>query len=181
MIASSKSHFVISSFRTVCFVYLWDIFFYILPQLKICFYVVFIVYEVVDPCLNCYNFYVLFRDKTFSGVSIDAKHSTPTEVVRLQLSHRDILRRICMVVAYVYYIHYHRHCIDRDSLPSTSFKDGAFVMIPNSVFDNIRRAVSPSSLQMLRIDRKGMINEVKLYMTSFVQKYSLTSNDVYTT
>ena len=91
-----------------------------------------------------------------------------------------------MVVAYVYYIHYHRHCIDRDSLPSTSFKDGVFVMIPNSVFDNIRGAVSPSSLQMLRIDRKGMINEVKLYMTSFVmtsfvQKYSLTSNDVYTT
>ena len=67
-----------------------------------------------------------------------------------------------MVVAYVYYIYYHRHCIDRDSLPSTSFKDGVFVMIniPNRVFDNEKNRSSQGcqplkSLNVENIDRKG--------------------------
>ena len=41
-----------------------------------------------------------------------------------------------MVVAYVYFIHYHRHCINRNSFPSASLKDGVFAMIRNSAFDN---------------------------------------------
>ena len=105
--------------------------------------------------MNWYIFYVLFGDKTFLGVSIDTKQNTPTEVVFCFSCITGTFLGACMVVAYVYYIHRYRHCMDRDSLPSTSFKDGVFVMIPNSVFDNEKydlcRAVSPPSLQILRI------------------------------
>ena len=119
-----------------------------LHELKIYLYFVLIVYKVVDPCLNWYNFfYVLFRDKTLLGVSIDTKHNTPTEVVFCFSCVTGTFLGVCMVVAYVYYIHYYRHRIHRHSLPSTSFKDGVFVMISNTVFDNdkydLRRAVSP--------------------------------------
>lgn len=34
------------------------------------------------------------------------------------------------------------------------------------VFNSMFRAVNPRSLRMLRIDREGMINEVKMHMTS---------------
>ena len=35
-------------------------------NLKLCFYVVLIVYQVADPCLNWSNLFVLFREKHFS-------------------------------------------------------------------------------------------------------------------
>jgi len=70
------------------------------------------------------HFYVFFRDKTFSGVSVDTKHNTPTEVLYSFTCVIGIFLGICMVVAYVYFIHYHRHCINRNVLQSTSFKDG---------------------------------------------------------
>ena len=34
--------------------------------------------------------------------------------------------------------------------------------------DPLCRAVRPPSLQILKIDREGMINEIKMHMTSFV-------------
>ena len=105
-------------------------------KMKICLYIGLIVYQVVDPCLNWYNFYVLFCDKTFSGVSIDTKHITPVLVVFCFSCVTGTFLGVCMVVVYVYYIHYHRHCINRNSFPSASFKDGVFRMIRNSAFDN---------------------------------------------
>ena len=105
-------------------------------KMKICLYIGLIVYQVVDPFLTWYNFYVLFRDKTFSGVSIDTKHITPVEVIFCFSCVTGTLFGVCMVVAYVYYIHYHRHCIKRNSFPSASFKDGVFWIIRNSAFDN---------------------------------------------
>ena len=105
-------------------------------KMKICLYIGLIVYQVVDPCLTWYNFYVLFRDKTFSGVSIDTKHINLVEVVFCFSCVTGTFLGVCMVVAYVYYIHYHRHCLNRNSFPSASFKDGVFKMIRNSAFDN---------------------------------------------
>ena len=75
-----------------------------LHELKIYLYFVLIVYKVVDPCLNWYIFfYVLFRDKTLLGVSIDTKHNTPTEVVFCFSCVTGTFLGVCMVVAYVYY------------------------------------------------------------------------------
>ena len=41
-------------------------------------------------------------------------------------------------------------------------------------------AINPQSLPILRIDGKDMINDIKVHMMSFVDKYLLTPNNLYT-
>lgn len=108
----------------------------LIRKAKIFYYIVLIVYQVFDACFDWYNFYVFYREKRFTGISVNSTRDIPVDVFFGLSCSTGTLFSVCMVVAYVYYTHYHRFCIDFASYPSASFKDGVVSMIRDNAFDD---------------------------------------------
>ena len=77
---------------------------------KIFWYIVLIVYHCSDVFFDWHNFFKLFDDKTFSGVSISI-NQLAIEVSFFISCLTGTVLSIIMVVAYVYYIYFHLVCI----------------------------------------------------------------------
>ena len=93
---------------------------------KIFWYIVLIVYHCSDVFFDWHNFFKLFDDKTFSGVSIS--------INQLAFGFSCLtgtVLSIIMVVAYVYYIYFHLVCICHANYRTVSYSDGEY-----SIFDD---------------------------------------------
>ena len=90
---------------------------------KIAWYIVLIVYHGCDVSLDWYNYYKLYEDKTFSGVSITTDTTVVTRFFCISCATGSVFS-FFMVVVYGYYIYYHCYCILHANYQSVSYSDG---------------------------------------------------------
>ena len=83
---------------------------------KILFYLILICYHMVDFGFDWNTFAVLLRDNKFSGVSISKSKECMIRILFGLSCVTGTIFSFAMIVAYIYYIKHHWHCMKNASL-----------------------------------------------------------------
>ena len=145
---------------------------------KILLYLVLICYQMVDLVFDWYTFAVLLRDNKFSGVSISKSEENMIRILFGLSCVTGTIFSFVMIVAYKYYMKYHRYCLKSARYDRVNYSDDNVWFSPdhargkkcNRMYINLELWIS-----VLELFLKDIIQSVILFW-AYVSKSSATSN-----